>query len=200
MSFVTYAEYETHYQQAHTNRCTECSKNLPSAHFLELHIAENHDPLLAARREKGGKTFACFVEGCDKVCSEWTKRRSHLVDKHCFPKNYDFFIVDRGIDGRRSMLRSGVDAQGHRKSSRERRASSATMDTESTGATSVCKDEDEQVASKAIVSLEAPAQVADMAMPNASVDELASSMSSLQMVPRSITFGRRKGRAGLAKS
>lgn len=30
----------------------------------------------------------------------------HLIDKHTFPKNYDFLIVNSGIDKRSSMLRS----------------------------------------------------------------------------------------------
>ncbi|EME85911.1 uncharacterized protein MYCFIDRAFT_161546, partial [Pseudocercospora fijiensis CIRAD86] len=115
LSFAAYNDYEAHYYQSHTNRCRECQKNLPTPHFLELHLSENHDPIVAAKRDRGEKTFACFVEGCEKVCSEWQKRRSHLVDRHGFPRNYDFFIVNNGIDGRRSMLRPGVDAQGHRK-------------------------------------------------------------------------------------
>ena len=189
LSFATYGDYETHYQQAHTNRCSECRKNFPTSHFLELHIAELHDPIVATRRDKGEKTYACYVEDCDKLCRDWTKRRSHLVDKHGFPRNYDFFVVNNGIDGRRSMLRPGVDAQGHRRSSRERRVSSATEDTESTEATSVSRsDETERNTSLSEGGTKA------------AVDDLTNSMSSLKMVPRSITFGKRKGRAGLAKS
>ncbi|EMC92342.1 hypothetical protein BAUCODRAFT_97248, partial [Baudoinia panamericana UAMH 10762] len=105
LSFSTYSEYEAHYQQSHSNRCSECEGNFPTAHFLELHIAENHDPIVAAKRDEGEKTYACFAEDCEKVCAGWKKRRSHLVDKHGFPRNYDFFIVNTGVDGRRSMLR-----------------------------------------------------------------------------------------------
>lgn len=38
------------------NRCVECGKNFPTDLFLNLHIEENHDPLTAARRERGEKT------------------------------------------------------------------------------------------------------------------------------------------------
>lgn len=205
LSFPTYDAYDTHYQQDHTNRCSECKKNFPTAHFLNLHLAENHDPIVAARREKGEKTYACFVDGCDKVCGEWTKRRSHLVDKHGFPRNYDFFVVNSGIDGRRSMLRAGVDAQGHRTSSRERRSSSATEASQTTEATSVSEAPagESKVKSEAAVENDGGEQsksVASEQKAGGSVDELTSSMSALKMVPRSITFGRRKGRAGLAKS
>jgi hypothetical protein len=56
LSFSSYDDYEVHYQQAHVNRCTECARNFPTDRFLNLHIEENHDPLIAARRERGEKT------------------------------------------------------------------------------------------------------------------------------------------------
>ncbi|KAK6432446.1 hypothetical protein LTR95_011387 [Oleoguttula sp. CCFEE 5521] len=127
-TFNSQVEFETHYAKEHSNRCSECRHNLPTPHLLGLHIAENHDPIIAARRERGDKTFACLVDGCEKVCGDWKKRRMHLIDKHGFPRNYDFFIVNTGVDGKGSMLRPGVDAQGHRASSRERRDSSVSED------------------------------------------------------------------------
>lgn len=194
LSFSTYEDYETHYQKDHTNRCIECGKNLPTGHFLELHIAENHDPIVASKRDAGEKTYMCFVEGCDKVCSEWKKRRSHLVDKHGYPKNYDFLVVDHGIDGRRSMLRPGVDSHGHRKSSRgrQRSDSSATEVTESTEATSVSETNGNHVLAK-------PSEEAGTAKKESTMDDLTESLSALNMVPRSVTFGRRKGRSGFSK-
>lgn len=56
LSFQSYTDYEVHYRQAHVNRCVECGKNFPTERFLDLHIEENHDPLTAARRERGEKT------------------------------------------------------------------------------------------------------------------------------------------------
>lgn len=38
------------------------------------------------KKEKGEKTFQCFVEGCDRLCSTPQKRRLHVIDKHGFPK------------------------------------------------------------------------------------------------------------------
>ncbi|KAK0257871.1 hypothetical protein LTR91_007095 [Friedmanniomyces endolithicus] len=207
--FPTYADYESHYAKAHTNRCTECSANLPTSHFLDLHLAENHDPLLASKRDRGEKTLACFVEDCEKVCTDWKKRRSHLVDKHGFPRNYDFLVVNTGVDGRRSMLRAGVDAQGHRKSSRERKGSEVTVGSVSTDgsgstkATSVSEQAGGQAESDMDKSaVEGGRGYQKNALQGAvgSVDDLAESMSSLKMVPRSITFGRRKGGSGLARS
>jgi hypothetical protein len=140
LTFSSYPEYETHYTSTHSNRCSSCRANLPTSHFLNLHISENHDPIVAAQRDRGEKTFSCFVEGCEKVCADWKKRRSHLVDKHGFPRNYDFLVVDSGVEGKRSMLRAGVDGEGHRASSRERRGSGGsdgTVESVSTEATSV---------------------------------------------------------------
>ena len=206
LDFATYAEYELHYQKTHTNRCTDCKRNFPSSHFLSLHIAENHDPIIATKRDADEKTYACFVEGCEKVCIDWKKRRSHLVDKHAFPRNYDFLVVDHGIDGRRSMLRPGIDAQGHRKSSRERerRSSSATEETQSTEATSLSERNGAQSpdSTKGAAKLDSGQKgaAASASTGTAGVDELTTSMSSLKMVPRSITFGKPKGRSGFAKS
>ena len=56
LNFTSYEDYEVHYRQAHVNRCVECGKNFPTDRFLDLHIEENHDPLIAAKREKGEKT------------------------------------------------------------------------------------------------------------------------------------------------
>lgn len=58
LSFASFEDYETHYAQAHSNRCHECRKNFPTEHFLSLHIAENHDSLVAILREREEKTVS----------------------------------------------------------------------------------------------------------------------------------------------
>jgi hypothetical protein len=55
LSFLITDEYEVHYLQTHINRCIECDRNFPSGHFLLLHIAENHDPINEAKKERGDK-------------------------------------------------------------------------------------------------------------------------------------------------
>ncbi|WEW56596.1 hypothetical protein PRK78_002043 [Emydomyces testavorans] len=105
LSFSTYEDYEVHYKQFHVNRCSECGKNFPSELFLTRHIEENHDPLSEAKRERGEKTFGCFVEGCERRCSTPQKRRRHLIDKHLFPRTYNFYIINDGIDRHSSLLR-----------------------------------------------------------------------------------------------
>jgi hypothetical protein len=56
LAFDSFEAYDVHYQKTHMNRCSECQKNFPDEHFLHLHIAENHDPINAAKRDKGEKT------------------------------------------------------------------------------------------------------------------------------------------------
>jgi hypothetical protein len=56
LAFPTFEEFEIHYAKVHANRCSECRKNFPTEHFLGLHISENHDPLVEARRAKEEKT------------------------------------------------------------------------------------------------------------------------------------------------
>ena len=56
ITFSTFEEYSVHYQQNHLNRCSECGTNFPSDHYLQLHIAENHDPIVAIKRERGERT------------------------------------------------------------------------------------------------------------------------------------------------
>ncbi|KAK9462068.1 uncharacterized protein V1516DRAFT_607725, partial [Lipomyces oligophaga] len=89
--------YEQHYRLLHSQVCLDCKKRFPSAYFLELHIAEIHDPFTAARRDRGEKIYKCFDEYCDKLCSTPQKRRMHLIAKHGFPKEYMFNVVAYGL-------------------------------------------------------------------------------------------------------
>jgi hypothetical protein len=86
IEFQSHEDYEVHYLKEHTNRCSSCGKNFPTAHFLGLHIEENHNALRETLQAKGEKTYACLVEDCDRKCSTPQKRRLHLIDKHGFPK------------------------------------------------------------------------------------------------------------------
>lgn len=107
LRFDSQDDYDVHYAEEHTNRCATCSKNFPTSRYLNLHIEENHNPIREALAARGEKTYGCFVEGCDRKCSTPQKRRLHMIDKHMFPKNYDFRIVDQGIDKPFSILRDG---------------------------------------------------------------------------------------------
>lgn len=193
LSFPTFSDFEVHYAKIHSNRCSACNRNFPTEHFLSLHISENHDPLEDARRARDEKTYRCFVEGCEKICSTPQKRRMHLVDKHMFPKNYDFLIVNTGIDKRSSMLRT-----------RQRRTSSAASRAIQRGKEKEKGLNGSHRSSESTV--EEPIEVAETANGDTShpetkskepdIDELTSTMSALKFVPPSIRFGRGGRRGG----
>ncbi len=137
------------------------------------------------------------------------------------------------------MLRPGIDAQGHRKSSRGRGRSDSSISaaTPTTEATSVSdenavppqgeaegasvkgnkasmdgatqdgtmnvgtmKDGTMKVGSMKVGTTKDVTVKDENCKEGNSVDDLTSSMSSLRMVPRSVTFGKPKGRSGFAKS
>ncbi|KAL8805470.1 MAG: hypothetical protein Q9182_001925 [Xanthomendoza sp. 2 TL-2023] len=188
ITFNTFKDFEVHYAQYHSNRCSECHKNFPTEHFLGLHISENHDPLVAAR----------------KVREEKTKRKMHLQAKHFFPKEYDFFIVNNGIDKRSSMLRTR-----HRRGSSA--ASRALHRNQNPAGLShqppSLKDNDQTPEYEGNQSLPDPftdnpdesfARKSPTS-PIGDIDELTSSMSAFTFVPRSVRFGRGGRAAGFSR-
>ena len=125
----------------------------------------------------------------------------HLIDKHLFPKDYDFYVVNDGIDHRTSMLKTG----------RHRRRSSATQHltevADRATRRSSAREADRQgkndfeeepgQADDADVAQKVPEPQED-----ADMDGLASAMSSLKFVPPSVRFGRGrgKGRGGFSRT
>ncbi|PBP23871.1 hypothetical protein BUE80_DR005245 [Diplocarpon rosae] len=200
LTFTSYENYDIHYAKTHVNRCLECRKNFPTNHFLTLHIEENHDALVSVLRERGEKTYSCFVEDCDRKCSTPQKRRMHLVDKHMFPQDYDFYVVNDGIDCRSSMLRSGK----HR-----RRSSAAQSTTEieernrrrSSNMGSVSAEKGDRDAAQQKETSEKP-PTPPSSQEDADMDGLSGAMSALKFVPASVRFGRGqgRGRAGFSRS
>ena len=161
--------------------------------------------------------YQCFVEGCDKVCSTPQKRRMHLTDKHVFPKvrtspelaflwslrlrkgqNYDFQIVNTGIDKRSSMLR----ARPRKHSSA---ASRAYRHEQCDNGAEAFPNHDSEPRN----TLASPAaqnsngsngRSSQSSSLHADVDELTSTMSALKFVPPSVHFGRGGRRGGLSRS
>ncbi|KZP01534.1 hypothetical protein CALVIDRAFT_594247 [Calocera viscosa TUFC12733] len=101
---------ERHYQTYHTHVCQEkgCMAVFPDERLLELHFAECHDPISAIRKERGEKTFACFVPTCIKMFETPAKRRMHLIDAHHYPKEYFFAVTNKGIGGLLEKWGEGV--------------------------------------------------------------------------------------------
>ncbi|KAF2194853.1 hypothetical protein K469DRAFT_734504 [Zopfia rhizophila CBS 207.26] len=230
LSFPSFEDYDVHYQKNHVNRCSECGKNFPDEHFLHLHIAENHDPINEAKRARGEKTYACLLADCDRMCSTPQKRRLHCIDKHLFPKFYDFFIVNDGIDRRNTMLRPHRRRSSTANSNSRRKRGDSSANGEAVGMDVVNDDGEEEGKGQENEKADPEAQdpprspvalrgrggfrgkgrgrgagrgkVGAAQSPPAAdpVDSITSSMSALKFVPNSVRFGRGRGRGGLAKS
>ena len=129
----------------------------------------------------------------------------HLQAKHFFPRDYDYFIVNDGIDKRSSMLRT-----------RHRRASSAAsralhrnqknggvqheQPSPLQGAAHVQDIEGPDI--ERITSSDPPGEDAagtSRASRNRDMEELTSTMSALRFVPPSVRFGRGGRAAGLSR-
>ncbi|MCJ1382892.1 Glycoside hydrolase 18 protein [Xylographa soralifera] len=179
LALPSYAAYDVHYAQAHANRCLECGRNLPSAWWLELHIAENHDPLVGVRRGRGEKV------------------------------NYDFQIVNTGIDRRSSMLRSPQQHHRRRRSSAAQRAWGRGGGKKELGGgegehgDGVCEEE-EQEGGVHEEEREEEEDAGDgrpeVVERDDGMDALTTGLEALRFVPPSVRFGRGKRRGGLARS
>lgn len=198
LDFASIEEFEIHYAKDHSNRCSSCGKNFPTAHFLALHIDEHHNTFREALQAKGEKTYACFVEDCDRRCSTPQKRRLHLIDKHLFPKVYNFRIVDTGIDRSTSMLhetrRRRVSTADQAQSSSHRRRQSrpepgfdhanpvpVPPEQENRGGSMQPREQDQEQ------NLKSSRTVSDSA-----INDLEISLSALRFVPPSVASKQRR--------
>ena len=50
-TFTQLLDSEAHYATKHRHSCSVCNKSLPSNHFLEIHIMENHDSFFQVRNQ-----------------------------------------------------------------------------------------------------------------------------------------------------
>jgi hypothetical protein len=132
----------------------------------------------------------------------------HLIDKHMFPKDYDFYVVNDGIDQRSSMLRSGK----HRRRSSAalnrtevennapRRTSTSKKKTEDTLTEDVLNNKVEDQNFKADAMDVSGGAISSGPRPDSEIDCIVGAMSSLNFVPPSVSFGRGRGRGGFSKS
>jgi uncharacterized protein YdaU (DUF1376 family) len=154
--------------------------------------------------------FTCFVEGCERKCLTWQKRRMHLIDKHMYPKNFFFAITKDGIDGRRTLLNedghrrrrsstaaaaaaAAAQTSGHKyRASRSETGQNQTKDTPQPQPKTECSSESSVTSSSPKPKNESANEPRDTDM-----SDLTGAMSSLSFVPPSVRFGR--GRPGFAK-
>lgn len=135
----------------------------------------------------------------------------HLIDKHMFPKQYDFFVVDDGIDHKSSMLRSGRH-KNHRYSSAAQMKSdevrqsiasseltSSKQGTEGNEATTEANDPSMFTEDNGMKGLQTESPVLEPE--DVQMKGLETAMSSLRFVPSSVRFGRGRGRGrGFSRS
>ncbi|KAL9629243.1 MAG: hypothetical protein Q9164_006960 [Protoblastenia rupestris] len=165
LSFDSFEDFEIHYAKSHAHRCYECRNNFPTEHFLGLHISENHDPLNEVKRAKGEKI------------------------------NYDFLIVNAGIDKRSSMLQT----RHHKNASAAARGTQQGQKSDKTNGSLPQGSRGASPGSSASDPPDSPSS--ETSAPNsADIDNLTSNMSSLKFVPPSIRFGRGGRRGGFSRS
>lgn len=162
---------------------------------MELHIAEHHDPLQELRRERGEKGYGCFVEGCERFCSTPQKRRRHVIDKHHFPKEYNWGIVQWGIDNHTTLLTrtsttkattTNTDPATPKKPQKlgGKNPSPKQKDPNKRKIPMDIKEEEEE--EKPTLEKGKEAKEVDML-------DVANAMSAMKLVPPSVRFGGRRG-------
>lgn len=128
----------------------------------------------------------------------------HLIDKHMFPQQYEFFVVNDGIDHKSSMLRSG--RHGHRRHSsavqmnpEEVKQRAATAELTSSKQSNereelISRPNDASVPIKndGMEGLETSVPV--LKQEDDQMKGLETAMSALRFVPTSVRFGRGRGR------
>jgi len=71
-------------------QCSTCRATLPTAHLLDVHVAEVHDSFFAAQAARRMPVYACLVENCGRHFCTAEDRKHHLVDHHKFSKEFNF--------------------------------------------------------------------------------------------------------------
>ncbi|KAI9022021.1 hypothetical protein DFJ74DRAFT_606853, partial [Hyaloraphidium curvatum] len=92
-AFPSPAFFEAHVLRFHTNVCSACRRLLPTPHLLALHVEECHDSFFAARAARGDRCYACLAPSCAKKFRDPARRRRHAMDKHGYPKEYNWGVV-----------------------------------------------------------------------------------------------------------
>ncbi|GJN25173.1 hypothetical protein PR202_gb12967 [Eleusine coracana subsp. coracana] len=62
-----------------------------STWLLSIHVSEAHDSYFQAKVARGFAMYECLVEGCGVKLKSYKSRQQHLIDKHQFPKSFEFF-------------------------------------------------------------------------------------------------------------
>jgi hypothetical protein len=132
----------------------------------------------------------------------------HLIDKHMFPKDYDIYVINDGIDQRSSMLKSGRHQRRssiaqHKtvvENSARRRTSTSSKMTEDTLTKEVPSSKVEIENFQAGAMDLSGGAISAGIPPDSEMDGIVGAMSSLNFVPPSVSFGRGRGKGGFSKT
>ncbi|EDQ90673.1 uncharacterized protein MONBRDRAFT_18478, partial [Monosiga brevicollis MX1] len=73
----------------HQHRCHECGRAFTTAHFLDLHQSEWHDPFFDLQKQRQ-PMYRCFVVTCTTKMASRNERREHLIQAHHYPPSFPF--------------------------------------------------------------------------------------------------------------
>lgn len=107
-------DFEDHYMTRHTASCSVCSRVYPTSRLLSIHVSEAHDSYFEAKVARGFPMYECLVEGCVVKLKTYKSRQQHLVDKHQFPKSFEFFKKARPSQRQRQKSQEANCSQGRR--------------------------------------------------------------------------------------
>lgn len=81
--------YELHYNSTHRNACSQCKRNFPTSHLLDIHLLEWHDSMFDLLASKS-PMYQCLLELCGDKFWNSKDRKNHMIKCHKFPSNYRF--------------------------------------------------------------------------------------------------------------
>ncbi|TFY67020.1 hypothetical protein EVG20_g4100 [Dentipellis fragilis] len=205
-------DLEAHYAKYHAHVCEVrgCHCVFPDARLLELHIAENHDPLAQVRKERGEKIFACYLASCGRNFLTPKARRLHLITAHGYPKEYFFAVTNWGVGGllrrwgegaslirgtwkaREGQEKNGQDDEDDEDGDEDEEEADMPIDEDrELSPTPKERKQQQQVPpARPAPGRGKPEEAAVAADADKALDALTSNMSSLSLVPSSVRFGR----------
>ncbi|KAJ3106013.1 hypothetical protein HDU97_007197 [Phlyctochytrium planicorne] len=217
--FTSVADFENHYVDAHMNACSQCKRILSTPRLLHLHLQEVHDSFFIALANTKD-SYECTVEGCMRKFTGPFQRREHLIKKHKFPIEFEFERVILGAEPWRSKVRrSEITERNARETTpsssdiatevtvdntdvdaRRRRKAQGKKNKKKTESTSISGEDMSTTPIPTPASASGSASTSASASSSMDVDDLVKSMTSLNLVPRQIRFGRSTTNTGFSPS
>ncbi|KAH7437396.1 hypothetical protein KP509_05G069200 [Ceratopteris richardii] len=164
-------ELETHFFTRHTAVCSVCSRVFPTTRLLDLHICESHDSFFQAKVARGHPMFKCLVDGCEAKFLNDASRHQHLVDKHKFPRSYEFHRKRHLSQKQRQRLHK------HQGKAKPQDGASASQENDN-----ICESKEGVLQEESAMEVEA-------------LTSAVSKLNTGDFLPSNVSFGRRHSRA-----